>query len=420
MLRKLTTALLLSAAFTTPAFAQTLLIKDANVAMPSGLQTDTDLLIIDGRINAIADNIVAPNGAQIISADGQWVTPGIIAPFSYLGLVDISGEDVTNDITAREALTSVSERAADSFNPRAVAIANTRRHGITHALISPNASGDSIFAGTGSIIDLSGNFDSIKTEAAFVHVVLGESGASRAGGSRAAAMTQIRSAISDAKAYKTRYNSPSDGDALPRRDALALVPVVNGDMPLMVTVNRAMDILNVIKLKKQYGLDIIILGAAEGWQVANQLAEANMKVIIDPHDNLPSSFETIESRLDNVVLLDEAGVDYAIANISSLGTQKPSAITQHAGNAVGNGLSWDKAFKAISQTPADWFGLDNSKLSVGGTANLVVWDGDPLLVTSAPTHMLLDGTAQSLESRQTALRDRYFPLSEDTRPHKYR
>ena len=267
---------------------------------------------------------------------------------------------------------------------------------------------------------MSGDFDSIKTEAAFVHVVLGETGARRAGGSRAAAMTQIRSALADAKAYRTRYNAPTDGDALPRRDALALVPVVNGYMPLMVTVNRAIDILNVIKLKKQYDLDIIILGAAEGWQVADQLAAANMKVIIDPHDNLPVNFEAVESRLDNVVWLDAAGVDYAIANISTLGVQKASAITQHAGNAVGNGLSWDKAFKAISETPAKWFGLDNASLAVGGIANLVVWDGDPLLVTSAPTHMVLDGETQSLESRQTALRDRYFPLSKDTRPHKYR
>jgi len=233
-------------------------------------------------------------------------------------------------------------------------------------------------------------------------------------------MTQIRSALADAKAYRTRYNAPTDGDALPRRDALALVPVVNGYMPLMVTVNRAIDILNVIKLKKQYDLDIIILGAAEGWQVADQLAAANMKVIIDPHDNLPVNFEAVESRLDNVVWLDAAGVDYAIANISTLGVQKASAITQHAGNAVGNGLSWDKAFKAISETPAKWFGLDNASLAVGGIANLVVWDGDPLLVTSAPTHMVLDGETQSLESRQTALRDRYFPLSKDTRPHKYR
>ena len=420
MLRKFTTALLLTAALTAPAFAQTMLIKDANVAMPSGVQAGTDVLIVDGRIDNIATNITAPSGADIINADGQWVTAGIIAPFSYLGLVDISGEDATNDITAGDAPTSVSERAADSFNPRAVAIANTRRRGITHALISPNSSGDSIFAGTGSLIDLSGDFDSIKSEAAFVHVVLGETGARRAGGSRAAAMTQLRSAISDAKAYRTRYNSPSDGDALPRRDALALVPVVNGYMPLMVSANRAIDILNVIKLKKQYDLDVIILGAAEGWQVADQLAAANMKVIIDPHDNLPGSFETIESRLDNAVLLDEAGVDYAISNVSALGTQKPSTLTQHAGNAVGNGLSWDKAFKAITKTPANWFGLDNSQLSVGSTANLVVWDGDPLQVTSAPTHMWLDGDIQSLESRQTALRDRYFPLSEDPRPHKYR
>jgi len=189
----------------------------------------------------------------------------------------------------------------------------------------------------------------------------------------------------------------------------------------MISANRAQDMLNIIKLKNDYrSLDIIILGAAEGWKIADELAAAKIKVMVDPHDNLPASFDSVEARLDNVVLLDAAGVDYAITNASALGIQRAATLTQHAGNAVGNGLEWDKAFAAITSTPAKWFGLGGGSITRGSAATLVVWDGDPLNVASAPTDMLIDGQRQSLESRQTALRDRYNPTSTDTRLHKYR
>ena len=87
---------------------------------------------------------------------------------------------------------------------------------------------------------------------------------------------------------------------------------------------------------------------------------------------------------------------------------------------MGNGLDWDKAFAAISETPARWFGLRPSRVQVGPLDDLIVWDGDPLQATSAPIKLWIDGEAQSLESRQSLLRDRYNPISTDTRPHKYR
>ena len=293
--------------------------------------------------------------------------------------------------------------------------------GVTHAVISPSAAGDSIFGGTGAVVNLSGDYDSVEKPAAFVFVQLGENGTRRAGGSRAAALQQLRAALDDAGAYPGRYKGPKDGDALNRQDASALFKAARGQMPLMVSANRGIDMLNIIKLKKDYrSLDIIILGAAEGWKIADELAAANIKVMVDPHNNLPTSFDTVEARLDNVILLDKAGVDYVITNASALGIQRPATLAQHAGNAVGNGLDWDKAFAAITSTPARWFGLKGGSASKGKDATLVIWDGDPLEVTSAPADMLIAGERQSLESRQTALRDRYNPTSDDTRLHKYR
>ena len=189
----------------------------------------------------------------------------------------------------------------------------------------------------------------------------------------------------------------------------------------MVSANRASDLMTLVRLKIEFPrLDIIVIGGTEAWQIADTLATAKIKVIVDPVDNLPSSFENIGASYDNVMILDTAGVDYAISNLTSLGVTKPTALAQHAGNAVGNGLDWDKAFAAISSTPRRWFDLPSSTVSTGAIESLVVWDGDPLEATSAPIKLWIDGEERSLTSRQSLLRDRYNPTSDDTRPHKYR
>jgi len=421
-IKTLTAAFLLSTIPST-IWAQDYFISDAKLVTNTseGIVESADIIIHDGKIAQVGTDLIAPASAEMINADGRWVTPGLVAPFSRLGLMDIGGEDSTNDTSSSGSKTSVSELASDSFNPKSVFIGNTRRLGVTHAVISPSAAGDSIFGGTGAIVNLTGNYDSVEKPRAFIFVQLGEGGTARAGGSRAAALQQLRAALDDAGAYPARFKGPEDGDALTRQDASALFKAARGQMPLLISANRAVDMLNIIKLKKDYGgLDIIILGAAEAWKIADELAAAKIKVMIDPHDNLPSSFDSVEARLDNVVLLDAAGVEYAISNASALGIQRPATLAQHAGNAVGNGLTWDKAFAAITSTPAKWFGLGNGNVTRGANATLVIWDGDPLNVTSAPTDMLINGDRQSLNSRQTALRDRYNPTSDDTRPHKYR
>lgn len=420
-----TTLLLISFTmpFSAPALAQDYFISDAKLVTNTtdGIIEQADIIVRDGKITEFGENLIAPDNAQIINASGRWVTPGLIAPFSHLGLVDIDAEDATNDISSWDSETSISELASDSFNPKAASIANTRRHGITHAVVSPDTAGNSIFAGTGLIANLSGNYKSVENNRAFIYLELGESGTRRAGGSRAAAMAQLRAALDDAIAYPDRYKGPEDGDVLNRQDASALLGVISGQMPIIIAADRGSDLLNIIELQKAYtDLDIIVLGAAEGWKVADELAAAKVKVMVDPHNNLPLSFDMVESSFDNILILDAAGVEYAITNTSSLDVTNAANLNQHAGNAVGNGLSWDKAFAAITATPAEWFNLDLGTIISGQEATLVIWDGDPLNVTSAPIDMFISGKRQSLKSRQTALRDRYMPTSKETKPYKYR
>jgi len=394
------------------AFAQSVFLDNATRIAPDGSQTTVDVLIRDGVIVSQAGKLKEPSGAQKI--DGGWITPGLFAPMSTLGLTDIGSGGPGNDISSEHSETSVSERAADSFNPRSPYIGNTVQRGITHAVIAPRSGEGSIFAGTGAVIALTGNFDSVLTEDAFVMVDLGETGTRRAGGSRAAAMAQLRAALADANGFFRRYSQHADGgDLLSRQDAAAFTKAASGEIPLMVRASRAADIAKLIILKTENpDIDIIIVGAQEAWELADELATADIRVVVDPLHNLPVSFESVLARLDNVAILQKAGVDFAIANLSSLGVAKPSILNQHAGNAVAQGLEWKDAFAAISSVPMKWFGIED--------ATLVAWDGDPLEVTSAPLAVSINGQALSMTSRTKALRDRYNPTTDDTRPYKYR
>lgn len=406
------------------AAAQTVHIQNAKIVTngTQGIIENGSITIKDGEVVGMGPRLAAPRGgAEIIDANGGWVTPGLFVPYSQLGLTEVSLESSTNDSRSNKSNTSISEMAVDGFNAQTPNIDNTRIEGITHAAVSMSP-GKNLFSGIGLIANMSGDFNSVVNDMAFAYVQMGSGGASKAGGSRPAAMAQLRAALDDAQAYPRLYASPDDGDTLSRRDAAAMRLVADGDIPLLVGMNRASDILRLIALNVDYpNLDLIVVGAAEGWMIAEDIAAAGLKLMIDPHENLPSSFDAVGSRLDNAKQLHEAGVEFAITTLSADSNHNVRVLPQHAGNAVGNGLDWEAAFAAISEVPARWFGVPEAGLiSRGVPANIVIWDGDPLEVTSSPTAIYINGEAQSLESRQTKLRDRYGPLADAETPHKYR
>ena len=389
----------------------------------AGVIDNATVLVQDGKIKAIGktdSSASAPkvNGSTILDGTGLWVTPGIFSSFSHTGLVEVSQETTTNDKSANEAVNSAALRAADAFNPQSTLIAITRAEGITHGAIAPDA-GNAVFGGVGAVIDMSGSFNSVDNPAAFAYAEIGSAGAQRAGGSRSAAMHSLRGALKDAG---RRYGNADDGDSVSRSDAASLARAVTGHMPLMISVDRASDIVSALSLKKEYPrLDIIILGGAEAWMVTDQIKAAKATVLIDPTESLPTDFNRIGTRLDNAQRLAAAGIEYAFMTRTSDYAHNVRLLPQHAGNAVANGLAWDSAFKAITLTPAALHGRPElGSLSVGQTANLVVWDGDPLEVMSAPTRIVIEGERQSLESRQSQLASRYNPNNPDTRAHKYR
>jgi imidazolonepropionase-like amidohydrolase len=406
--------LLAALALATPAAAQSVLIRDGRVVTNSSAGTleNGDVLIVDGRIRAVGANIAAPSGARVVEAQGRFVTPGAFAAMSEVGLSEISGSGAPNDASIESDTISAGADAGRAFDPSVTAIAVTRIEGVTRAAIAPSGT-DTLFGGRGALVSLGGRPDSVFRQRAFMVVELGETGANRTGSSRAALWPAFEAALRDAREYPARYTRGQGGAVLSELDAAALQPFARGQGAFLVHVESAADIRRIIRFKRDNsGLDFIIHGGAEAWQVADELAAARIPVIIDPLANLPDSFERLSARLDNAALLHQAGVQIAIAPApGTVDAHQARLVLQLAGNAVANGLPWDAAFAAVTRGPADIFGVgaELGRLDRNYAADVVIWDGDPLEVQSAPTAVFIAGVEQPLVSRQTRLRDRYHP-----------
>jgi imidazolonepropionase-like amidohydrolase len=267
---------------------------------------------------------------------------------------------------------------------------------------------------------------------AFQYVELGEDGAEVAGGSRPAAYAMFRDALAQAKDYRKNpaaFGGREKDSLLKRGDAEALLQVLDGKQPLLVHVERASDILSVLALKKEYpGIRLVLVGVSEGWMVASQIAAAHVQVIAAALADLPEAFERLAATESNVGRMERAGIPVAISMVDASAPSGQRNITQFAGNLVaisrvpgGTGLDWGQAFAAITSGPARALGLDGEigSLRPGRRADVVVWSGDPLELSSTPEAVLIDGVAQPMRTRQTELRDRYLTPEEGALPKAY-
>ncbi|MBY0421467.1 MAG: amidohydrolase family protein, partial [Parvularculaceae bacterium] len=213
-----------------------------------------------------------------------------------------------------------------------------------------------------------------------------------------------------------------EDDRFVSSDLVALQPALAGAQPMIVAVSSAAELRNLIRLKQQYGLKVIALGAAEGWRVAPELAAAQIPVIIDPLYNLPGAFEDLGATLSNAQRLAAAGVVVGFFNPQGSPTHNLRLLPQMAGNAVANGMPYDAAIAALTINPAKMYGLDQrlGSLEKGKAADIVVWDGDPLEVSTRPVAVFIDGVPMNLENRQSKLRDRYRDLTPGPLPFAYR
>ena len=452
MIKRTLLAATAALALASPAAAQDFAITNATVATGDGSDPieNATVVVRGGKIVAAGAGVSVPAGVPVSDGSGTWITPGIFATVTNLGLVDVDAVGDSNDTRAGSSPFSAALDAAPAVNPGSQNVKVSRAGGITRAAIAPSAA-SSIFAGQGAMIDLGDDPQAVRRARAFQFVELGESGGRLAGGSRTAAHTLLRNALREAGRYgedsglsgsPSRPADVSTGDDVPidprmtdsdadrasdvlltRFDAAALVPVVTGRQPLYVHVERAADIRAVLALPREFPrLDLVIVGASEGWMVADELAASGVPVIANSLNDLPAQFEQLAATQSNIGRMQAAGVKVAI---NAAAMEQPRYLPHFAGNLVAlasvpraAGLSWGEALASITSIPAEisGYGGQLGVLAPGAAGDVVVWDGDPLEVTSAPVRVYIDGIEQPMDSHQTGLRDRYRDLNESELP----
>lgn len=412
-------AVLAAAVLLSPAAqADVLVLRGATVHTlgAAGTLENATVVVRDGRIEQVGKQVAVPAGATIIEAQGKVITPGFIDAYGKLGVDEVDGEDTTVDGSAKGLPYSAAFALAEAIDTRSARVEANRAEGITGALVAPSSSA----AGEGLAPVISGQAAFIRLgadtvtrgSAGFVYTY-GESGAARSGGARGAALLRLRELLEDARDYG-KHRAEYDRGARrayagTRLDLEALQPLLAGQVPLLVEVNRASDILAVLTLAQGFGLRVVVVGGAEAWRVAPALAAAKTPVILDALANLPDRFESLGATLENATRLTAAGVEVAFATEDD---NNPRNARQLAGNAVAHGMPYQAALAALSRVPARLAGLGDTlgTLEPGRLADLVVWDGDPLETTTMAERVYIGGEAMPTVTRQTLLRDRYRDL----------
>ena len=387
---------------------EALLIRNATVhtgVIGAAPQAGTDVLVQGGKISALGKGLVAPAGARVVDAQGRPVTPGVFGGLTRIGLEEIGLDSANGDHSQRLGQMRPEFDVSQAWNPDAPSVVVHRMNGVTFTVLTPgSASGGSFVAGQGAPASLVGR-EALAPRALFID--LGGDANDLAGGSRAAQFMLLRQAIVEARApnlvmvHDERLLSPSGRQVL--------LEFLKGGGQVVFDVDRAVDIRRAVEFAQQEKMQVVIRGGAEAWRVAPELAAARVPVLIDPLDNLPSSFDAVGATMHNAARLHAAGVMVGIS-MRSADIDDAGKTRQAAGNAVAHGLPWAAGLAAITRVPAEIFGVADrfGTLAPGRPADLVLWSGDPLEVSSVADLVIADGQVQSGVSRHTLLRDRYL------------
>jgi imidazolonepropionase-like amidohydrolase len=396
--------------------AQTIAITGARVfPVSSGPIDDATVLIRDGRVAAVGTNVAIPAGARRIDAAGSWVTPGLVDAMTALGLNEISLVNNTVDLRARgRENIAASFRVWLGLNPSSVLLTPARNDGVTSVGVAPSGG---LISGQAAIIDLvtsTSTLDMVRrAPVAMVAQVGDPQGAGL--GTRGELIDRLREVLADARAFSRRradFERRQTRDfAASRLDLEALVPVVEGRLPLIVQTDKASDIEGALGVAQEFGLRMMIAGGAEAWMLANRLAAARVAVLTNATNNIPSSFATLGSRQENAAQLRRAGVTVALIGGPTEAFNVRN-IRQEAGNAVAYGMPWAEALRAVTLVPATLLGAADriGSLDVGKDANVVVWSGDPFEFTTVVEHVFIKGREATEPSRQDMLMERYRSL----------
>ena len=387
--------------------AQDLLIRNATVhtATARGTLRNADVLVRDGRIAAVGNGLAAGT-AEVIDAQGKPLTPALFGGISEIGLEEVSAEDATTDgalalgLTDKDMVVRPEFDVTLAYNPESVLLPVARVEGIGFTLLGANAApGGSIIGGQGAVMWLDGSSEPLGPRVLFVELG-GGSAAGLTGNSRAAQWMLLDQLIGE---IRGRIPLASDLALLTPSGRSVLARYVGGGGRVVVGVHRAADIRQLLRWSQRHGVRIAIVGGAEAWKLAPQLAAAKVPVFVNPLANLPADFDQLGATMKNAARLRAAGV--AVGD-----SHNARKTRQLAGNAVANGLPWEDSLAGLTRVPAESFGVGDrlGSIAPGKLADLVLWSGDPLEVSTVAQQVWLGGRAMPMRSRQTELRDRYL------------
>jgi imidazolonepropionase-like amidohydrolase len=410
------TALATLTAVSDPLWAQTVAITNGEVHTVSGPVISGGTVIIrDGVITAVGRDAPGPSGARVIDASGMIVTPGLLDSSTRLGVTEVGSYAGTSDGSSGNDRMTAAFNVAEGINPNSTLIPVARVEGITRAVVAPGG-GASLIAGTSALINLGGGRLSTMLEKSPVamYVALGERGAGYEGGARPLALLRLREVFQDAEDYAQHRDAFAAGNrrdyALSRLDLEALLPVVRGEIPMVVSVDRASDILTALRLGRELGVDLVLSGVGEGWMVAEDIAAAGVPVMTNAISNIPS-FEALGATFENVARMHQDGVKVILASFDGYNVRN---LKQEAGMAVSYGMPHEAALRSVTLSPAEVWGVADrvGSLEPGKVGDVVVWSGDPFEPLTQVKHVFIDGEEISYQTRQKALLEKYRTLDE--------
>ena len=382
--------------------ANSILIKSGQINDGLGNSFIGDILIVDEKIVEVG-KFLNSSSAKIIEARGKPVTPGLISPISNIGVVEINALDVTNDDSPDFFGPGFS--VFNAFNPHSTLIPWNRSNGVTSSISTPGYSSQ-IFKGMGSFYLLDGDIDITGNADVAMYSRLGA-----VGGSRAETIQIMESMFELAlnrdeleleELLGTTFASSMD---MQLQDIQALSRVVNREIPLVLEVNRAIDILQALRLKNDYDLELVLMSVEEAPLVLDQILASGVSVIIDPMDNIPDSFDELASNIKLGGILSNAGIKVMFSTQRS---HNYHLMRQGAGNAVAHGMTYQAGISGMTSIVADVFNIqDRGSIKEGHFADIVIWSEDPLEPSAYPTTVIINGSEMSLETRASRLTERY-------------
>ena len=402
--------------------AKSTVIKNATIF--DGIEDSSyngHILIEDGYIKKISKSSMI-QGDKVIDVKGKIVTPGLIAPDTEIGIVEIGALNVTRDDESN--IYDIGFSIHSAFNPNSTLIPWNRSNGITSAITLPRNTSSPI-GGLGSFFILDSKMN-INSNADMVLI-------GRLGGSGSSSRAEILSLMDDILSFGSSLSKKDIGSDLTideiiesssiasyldlkTRDVKTLFSLFEENLPLIIKSHRASDIINLINLKKKYDLNLIIMGAQEASLVVDEIAQNDIPLIINPINNIPNSFDELASNINLAQRLEKEGITMMF-NVSR--DHNYHLIRQGAGVAVANGLSYGSAIKALTSNAAKVFNIDKrGSIKVGNHADIVIWEADPLEPSSMPEKVFIDGIETDLTTRSTRLRDRYTKNLD--KPNTYR